>query len=320
MAKGDDAAYEYLSIPKYFADLFNAKFFQGRQVVDYRELEEADGRSPLEGETTCFRDIKKRLKNGTQLIIMAIENQANVDYEMPYRIMLYDCAEYGRQIRELHQKKANERTHLGKKRNRLKEKMDSNDRLWPVYTICFYHGTDTWNGPRSLKDMMEFGENWEQWENLFSDYKMLVVSAEDARLAGRCKTQLKQFLQVLNARGNKEKMKRLLKDKSLYHLDAATSKAIAVLADVPNFLKDQEKYRNEAEDEEGSGFNMCIAIREMMEEAREEGLNRGISRNMVSNIENLINNLKLDLTAACSALGTTVEEYEHAKQVVRETQ
>ena len=30
------------------------------------------------------------------------------------------------------------------------------DRLHPVYTICLYSGTETWDGPRTLSDMMQF--------------------------------------------------------------------------------------------------------------------------------------------------------------------
>lgn len=96
MGKKDDAAYEYLSIPRYFADLFNAKYFGGRQIVDCNKLQEADGRVPIENGPTRFRDIKKRLPDGTKFIIVAIENQEYVDYEMPWRIMKYDCAEYER--------------------------------------------------------------------------------------------------------------------------------------------------------------------------------------------------------------------------------
>ena len=255
MAKEDDAAYEYFSDPKYFADLFNAKCFDGMQVVDYRDLEEADGRSPMPGDATRFRDIKKRLKNGTQFIIMAIENQANVDYEIPYRIMQYDCAEYGKQIRQIHEKKADE-----------------------------------------------------------------------PGLAERCKTSLKHLLHVLGARQDKEKMRQLMLEKSLGDVDAATGKAIAVLADIPNFLKHEERYRKvDGEQEEGGSYNMCIAIRELMEEAREDGISEGISQGisqgtsqtLVKNIENLINNMKLDVAGACHALGTTVDAYENARQVIR---
>lgn len=328
MAKEDDAAYEYFSDPKYFADLFNAKCFDGMQVVDYRDLEEADGRSPMPGDATRFRDIKKRLKNGTQFIIMAIENQANVDYEIPYRIMQYDCAEYGKQIRQIHEKKADERAEMGKKRSHWLEKMDEKDRLLPVYTICFYHGAAEWSGPKSLKDMMDFGDTKYRgmWEKLFSDYRILLVRADEPGLAERCKTSLKHLLHVLGARQDKEKMRQLMLEKSLGDVDAATGKAIAVLADIPNFLKHEERYRKvDGEQEEGGSYNMCIAIRELMEEAREDGISEGISQGisqgtsqtLVKNIENLINNMKLDVAGACHALGTTVDAYENARQVIR---
>ena len=74
---------------------------------------------------------------------------------------------------------------------------------------------------------------------------------------------------------------------------------------------------------------MCIAIRELMEEAREDGISEGISQGisqgisegtsqtLVKNIENLINNMKLDVAGACHALGTTVDAYENARQVIR---
>ncbi|MBR1770475.1 MAG: hypothetical protein IJ747_00420 [Lachnospiraceae bacterium] len=102
MGKHDVAAYEYLSQPKYFADLFNAKLFGGRQVVDSKKLMEADSRVRGNEKSAQYRDIIKRLPNGTRFVVLAIENQDNIDYEMPWRIMGYDYAEYKRQIREIH--------------------------------------------------------------------------------------------------------------------------------------------------------------------------------------------------------------------------
>ena len=32
----------------------------------------------------------------------------------------------------------------------------SSDRLHPVYTLCLYSGTEPWDGPRKLSDMMAF--------------------------------------------------------------------------------------------------------------------------------------------------------------------
>ena len=55
------------------------------------------------------RDIKMRLRQGTTLRILALENQNYVDYTMPYRCMEYDALEYGKQLKE--QKRKNKEKH-----------------------------------------------------------------------------------------------------------------------------------------------------------------------------------------------------------------
>lgn len=35
-------------------------------------------------------------------------------------------------------------------------KFRKKDQIAPVYTICLYHGIEEWDGPRCLKDMMDF--------------------------------------------------------------------------------------------------------------------------------------------------------------------
>ena len=69
--------------------------------------------------------------------------------------------------------------------------MNETDRLYPVYTICFYHVSDPWKGPRILKEMADSGEIGEAWQNLFCDYRILFVDVEDPQLAERCRTELK---------------------------------------------------------------------------------------------------------------------------------
>lgn len=42
---------------------------------------------------------QRTLKSGKELKILALESQSDVNYIMPWRIMDYDCREYGKQIR-----------------------------------------------------------------------------------------------------------------------------------------------------------------------------------------------------------------------------
>ncbi|MBQ8116828.1 MAG: Rpn family recombination-promoting nuclease/putative transposase [Lachnospiraceae bacterium] len=230
--------------------------------MDGRKLLEADSR--VRGnENVQYRDIIKRLPNGERFVVLAIENQDSIDYEMPWRIMGYDYAEYARQIREIRRRKVRESMQAGTKITQLEAKLGTQDKLSPVWTICFYHGKEPWTGPRSLKDMMDFGD----FPAAFNDYHMHLVCANDDGLAENCNTHLGLLLRVLAARGDRRQLETLKHSGEFDNIDEETSRAIAELADMPKLLEHVEK----GEQEQGGGYSMCVAIDEMVEEGREEG-------------------------------------------------
>ena len=94
---------------------------------------------------------------------------------------------------------------------------------------CFYHGTEPWMGPHSLRDMMEFGENAEKWKELFVDYQMIFVDAGNPSLAANCQTDLRLLLDVLRLRGNKERMLELLQRRDYDNVSKETAETIAVM-------------------------------------------------------------------------------------------
>ena len=278
MGKYDEVIYHYLSEEQRFADLFNASCFQGKLMVDAGKLRRLVERiqtkvSDEEKRKSIYRDIRMQLPEGTKFIILTVENQMLVDYEMPWRIMRYDCVEYENQINEIHRKKREEfqKQHANEAKKasnrKLMEKMNEADRLYPVYTICFYHGSEPWTGPRSLKEMMDFGEIGESWQNLFSDYRIIFVDAEDPQLAERCRTDLKLLLNVLRLRKDRKRLKELLRSEAYAHVEEETAEAIAVMASMPKFLEHMEDYKNE----EGGDYSMCQAMDEIIAEAKEEG-------------------------------------------------
>lgn len=172
MGKYDTCMKEFLQNKDRFADLFNGCCFQGRQIIRAEDLREAsenyvitDKRLPgktRQKDTEIIRDVKMVLGSGMVLQVLAVENQSYIDYAMPVRCMGYDAAEYRRQLKERKQ----ERRLLMNSENRPKNpavSMDetlsgilSSDRLHPVYTLCLYSGTEPWDGPRKLSDMMTF--------------------------------------------------------------------------------------------------------------------------------------------------------------------
>ncbi|MCM1184926.1 MAG: Rpn family recombination-promoting nuclease/putative transposase [Lachnoclostridium sp.] len=323
MGKYDDAMYRYLSDNDRFADLFNAVFFDGRQVLKGEMLEpegerytervpnggdfsdeekdpggkedsggekgfggekrtaDADRGNPLKlpEYETGFRDLKKRLRTGESFVVAAVENQSDIDYAMPWRIMRYDQQEYGRQIDGLRKGKRKKRQEAGLPVSSWAERMAREDRLHPVYTICFYHGTKEWDGPRSLKDMMSFPEG-EEWRRHFCDYGMLLFCAGEPGDLGRFGTELGQLLAVLSCRQDKKKLYELWQKEEFAGLDRETMETMAVLTDSTEILNRLEEYRNE---EEG-GYSMCLAVDEMRKEWKEEGIAEGIEKGKAEGI------------------------------------
>lgn len=280
MGKENDAILSYLGNNERFAELFNCFYFENRDVIQPQDISEASevyvSKTGQKGGQR-IRDIKKRLKSGACLKILAVEAQNDISYIMPWRIMEYDCLEYRNQIRDI-QRANSRREKLGRKKvyrnagERL-GKFRKKDRIAPVYTICLYHGVEEWDGPRCLKDMMDFGPEEgggarEEWEKYFVDYPMRLVSADDIAACSGFKTSIGSVFALLPFRKDKAGLKEILEKNPEYReMDEETAQTISVLMGI-EFM--EEKYK------EGKGYNMCLAIQEMVEEGRLEGRLEGL--------------------------------------------
>lgn len=145
MGRQNDVLLDYFDDNERFADLCNATLFDGLQVIDPAKLEDASERYTQRGRSSrgdityssrC-RDVKKRLKDGGTIRIMAVEAQDKVDYSMPLRCMNYDVQEYLKQLKRL--QTANDRKNVYTTAAERFCRLQKSDRLVPVYTICLYH-------------------------------------------------------------------------------------------------------------------------------------------------------------------------------------
>lgn len=80
-----------------------------------------------------------------------------------------------------------------------------------------------------------------------------------------------------------------------------------------NKFKDKVK-ENKVEEEEG---NVCKALQEFYDDGVAEGEAKGEAKKLVENINNLINNLGISLQDACQAIGSSVQNYEDAKKLLK---
>lgn len=261
-----------------FADVFNGYCFGGETIVRPEDLEEASeqymqeqGAEDSPDETERFRDVKMRLKNGGILRILAIENQDYVDYAMPFRCMEYDCLEYGRQVQEL--KDVNRQKKSLKGPNEWLSGIRKTDRLSPIYTVCLYHGEDEWNGPRTLREMMDFGEDADSMSELFADYSMRLFCVNEHMNFDMFHTELREVFAALNCRRDKAGMQKLMQENEAYHhLDRDSVRTLSVLLKQPQIWEEREKYMSKNEDREE--YDMCLALREWAADERAEGATR----------------------------------------------
>jgi len=304
MGKYDTCMKEFLQNKDRFADLFNGCCFQERQIIRAEDLREAsenyvitDKRLPgktRQKDTEIIRDVKMVLGSGMVLQVLAVENQSYIDYAMPVRCMGYNAAEYRRQLKERKQ----ERRLLMNSENRPKNpavSMDetlsgilSSDRLHPVYTLCLYSGTEPWDGPRKLSDMMAFDPQNKNLQSLFEEYHLHLFCINEQYVFDAFRSDLKPLFQAINCRNNKKKMIELMKDETYSHLNEDTWDAIAVMTDNAAMLQKKDLYKTENQKEE---FNMCQALQELMQDERNEGRIEGRNEGKIEDQKIVIRNM-----------------------------
>ena len=88
-----------------FADLCNALYFHGRQVIKPENLisQENDvstliGKEPLPMETKRYRDIVRKASINGDYMIIGVEHQSSLDKNMIIRILNYDTQLYINQV------------------------------------------------------------------------------------------------------------------------------------------------------------------------------------------------------------------------------
>ena len=299
MGRINDVMLDYLKDNARFADLFNGCCFQGQKVVKVPDLAEgseiyveygqklpqrkkqgsalwkkddmSDHSASADAPRKSVkreRDIKKILKSGMTLRILGVENQEHVDYTMPWRVMGYDYHEYGEQVRERRRK--NKSAGVLSTDAQYLCGLQREDRLAPCYTICLYHGEEPWDGPRNLKDMMQFEEGNSHWKELFSDYRMNLVCLNEMEDFSCFHSPLRELLELIPYRRDKKALIGFLESHPAYQtLDEETAEAAGELVGLKNFIEGKEKY------EEGGTYNMCTAVRELIEDSKSEGRKEG---------------------------------------------
>ena len=271
MRERDVLTKEYLSDSSRFADLMNVFYFGGQPVIRPEDVQEMSSEVTVIRKhadelltTFGFRDVLRKVACGTQFVVMGIEEQSEVHYAMPVRVMEYDTAEYRRQVRE---KKKLHREQKDLRGSEFLSGFSRKDRMLPTITLVLYFG-ERWDGARSLHELLDFTEWADHLRKIVTDYPLHILEVLKYPNINLFQTDLGLVFGFLQNAKKKDSLKEFISIHKNQFADLREDAydVIAELANAAELGVQKKEYLNE-----NGGIDMCQAIQEMIEEGRNEG-------------------------------------------------
>ena len=272
MGVKDIALARYFSDEERYADLINGFVYRGREVVKGSDIRDRDTSVAGKGKKGHFRkcrDLMRKVVMGTDVVLVGLENQDEVHYAMPIRVMLEDAAGYDEQLRRI------QREHRDRKDLRGAEyvgRFARTDRVSPVVTIVLYYGKNPWDGPTQLCQLMDQKEPPDELAALVNDYKIHVLEVGSFEDTSLFKTDLREVFGFIRHAGNKDAEREFTREnqRAFQAIEEDAYDVIAALTSSRELEQIKEQYRSE-----GGQINMCEAIKGMIEDGRVEGRREG---------------------------------------------
>ncbi|MBR4945024.1 MAG: Rpn family recombination-promoting nuclease/putative transposase [Peptococcaceae bacterium] len=267
MGHADTITKQYMKNQDIFADAFNFFIYNGEQQILAEQLRSLDNTyAELLPDNSSIQRVRDGLEyltamtdQQTAYAVLGIENQTEIHYAMPVRNMLYDALEYTSQVRQT-ASAHKEKHHYKVSRGEYLSGFHKTDKLTPVLTLVIYFGSNPWDGPRSLHDMMNLKDD--SLRNLIVDYPLYLIAPAQINDADFSKfhTSLGPVLKFIKYSKEKDKIKQLLAEDTYKHMDYMAAK---VLSSCTHMNVNLEENKEE--------IDMCQAIDELVEDGRAEG-------------------------------------------------
>ena len=133
------------------------------------------------------------------------------------------------------------------------------DKLKPIITLTIYFGADTWDAPRSLKEMFEDVD--ESIMQFVEDYKVHLIVPNEIRDFDKFATDFGKVMKYIAVSKDKKALKELQNDEAFKSVDADTVRLL-------NACTNSNISISEGEEK----MDMCLGLKELIEEGREEGI------------------------------------------------
>lgn len=309
MAKKAAIVGQWVKNRRRFANVFNAKIFDGVQVIKPEELE------PIEGETHIllqtkdgkkqeihrYRDITMRWKGKMDLMILACENQDKIHYAMPVRTMIYDGLSYVQQMKLMWDLRDEDDEITD---DEFLSKFCKDDKICPVITLVFYFGEKEWDASLDLYGMFDIESMIRTNDDLrkyIPNYTINLIDAERIENLEVYQKDLQVIFGLLKCRKDKKKLRQYVEDNQEFFKSVDEDTGVAI----SSFINSESVMNKLKNQNEGGKVNMCKAMEDWAAEERAEGRE-----------ENLVNLIRKKLEKG-KDIATIADEIEETEDVVR---
>ncbi len=286
MRNKDNVTKAYMKNNAVFADAFNYYIYHGEQVIKPEDLKELDtaesviifddtdsanpesSNNQISASEQKYRDVLKSaviMRHGEKVcVLLAVENQSEIHYAMPVKNLIYDGLQYAQQVRNitsLHKHDKRSMSHAEFLSGFKKE-----DKLTPVVTLVLYYGSERWDGPRSIHDMINCDDA--DFMEYVPDYRINLIepAALEPDELNRFSTSLSKVLGYIKYSNDKQELLSYITNNDMT-VDVEAARVINAVTkthiDIP---------------EDAEEVNMCKAIEDLMNDSKAEGIALGEER------------------------------------------
>ena len=271
---------DYFKVKERFADLINGFVYHGRQAVREEDIIELDPVLPVsvrQGQVAVFQgnvnilDLMRQVRVKCHVVLVALQNQAEIHYAMPVRVMNTDAANYYSQWKEARRvhRKAKDLTGSGEFLSGMKK----GEELEPVFTMVSYFGKEPWDGPRTLKEMLELTGLDEEIQKMIADYPINLLEVRSWENLEWFRSDIREVFGFLKYAQDKEELKRFVEENK-EEFSAMSEDAYDFVAAMTH-TKKLQGLKREIKDK-GGKYDMCKAIDDMVQDGREIGISTGL--------------------------------------------
>lgn len=277
----------FLSREERVADLLNV--YLGENLIEPEDIQSLDTFGFVRGDggqkiREMEHDVLKLVKYKDRYIIVGLEGQDHIHYQMVFRNISYTMEGYRRQLDKIKEK---HRADKDLKGDEYLSGIGKNDYVYPVIILVVYFGQKPWDGEKSLYEITQAQKYPEKIRGLFPEFQINLLDIQRFDRVEEFQTDLKIVFGFLQRRSDKAELKKFVTEnqEEFQRMREDAYDVLEAYSGSVMLKKMKEKYRVE-----GGYFDMCKALDDMVKEGEERGEERGEKRG-----EERMSNLVLQL-------------------------